>query len=403
MSTTATKKLVYQQDPDGVFRLKKVNQNPTQPHRGHHSVPRTEKSASDYVNELAECSFQLQDDYHRPKSTSSSSNHSPTSSIGSSDSIHPVPVTPQARQKFKNFQFASAGTKLSSFKLPSFAQNMSFHFPSFLGGFFLSTLCFAFRSQLFRAVSIMVTIVIFVVVLAVAVGGIAWYNGVISPQELISTCLQPSQTHTVTNLHTAKEALPNPHLRSSFSDDDGSINSQDMGPTDIKTHLLSPEPSQDQYESVYIQPFVLAPRTTTYKSQSKDKIPNSRRDSKVHLPLSSPESIHSQRQRKKSDTKVWPPNDARRSVDGSLPIPELNGSPMRVRQPSPTRELQKVVKINSKDLHSSPKAHQELPLINPLTLKCKLEETPISHDIARSDTLMSSKSVLGTRANYSKF
>jgi hypothetical protein len=399
-TTTTTKKLVYQQDPDGVFRLKKVNQNPTQSHRPHRSAPQTEKSAADYINELAECSFQLQGDSATPKSSNTTSNHSPTSSIGSCDSIHPLPaVASQTSHRFKNFQFASVGTKMSSFKLPSFAQNMSFHFPSFLVGVFLSSFCFAFKAQLFRALYIVVTIVIFVVVLAIAVGGLAWYNGVFSPRELISTFLQPSQTSIVSNLQTTKDGQSNHYSHPSFSDDEGSINSQDMGPTDTKAHLLSskPELSQDQYESVYVQPFVLAPRTTTYKSQSKDRIPNSRRGSKTQHSSSSPELIQHQRQRRKSDNKSWPINDARGSVDGSLPIPELNGLPMRVSQPSsPTRESQKVIKVNSK-------THQELPLINPLTLRCKLEDTPNIHDITRSDTLFSNKSVLGTRANYSKF
>jgi hypothetical protein len=446
-------KLVYRQDPDGIFRLKKIDNEDiageTDRFLSNHRNQQLQLPPP-HDNELADCSYQL-DQTAIPTSNSSMkilgdsdskrSIESPQTSLSSSSSIFdsggPQTLTfarskstshPKSNQSKNNQDSVASFDSMNSNRLPSV-----FHLPSFLLGILLSIFSVFFKYQVIQLFGVSLILFVLGSITTVIFSGLQSYQDfLLSYVSIVKTqfaffpssgknppCINDlSDKHEdESELEQDQESLQSKETRSTQNSDNfthyqmnfrpHSINSipnkdRSKDPSSPFADDLSSAPYPAQ-ETVEMKLIMHPPRTDDYIPQphGKDIIPKSRLTYKTSH--SSPSIQLHQRQ-----SKLLRFNKNR---EGSLPLPEPSYSP--------TREFPKIVKIHNKlqkELPTPPLHHQDLPLINPLPRSrhqsfddhqySKIIHKPIENQfngIVRNDTVKSTKSVLGTSANYNKF
>lgn len=213
-NSTGKKKLVYKQDPDGVFRLKKLN--PEDDNR------KDDKTVNDYVNELVSCTYEVVDPNKPPEPPKSQSNSNPKTRSVSPD-IHDLESLPNDHdlESMKSHDFNFAKSKKTTNKSPispntsgdfeamdthdsfhspvveepaklhkmfnSVSYNLPiFHIPSFALGIIVAFVLHKLSPLIMHYSVIIFNYAKVGLVWALILGVIAWYSGVIKVQDVSS-------------------------------------------------------------------------------------------------------------------------------------------------------------------------------------------------------------------------
>lgn len=450
MSTSTTtrkkKKLVYKQDSDGVFRLKKVDDNGN----GNRSIDSNEyllrkAKVDNYLNELMDCSYTIDGDSdsvgrQRSKTVSNEINSQLGNKSNDCKQTEKVPKPHTSKVRSNSLPTysssllstdSSIGSLTNPPRSPSIHRMVqlkqtqkdfkSFHVPSFLIGVILTAIAAAFKEQLTRlTVGLVVCGIALVLLVVCGIAG-ALYLGFIKQEDikifnLLSTYLQELQqsSEIISNGYNKRDDVSD--IIQHYTGNDGRRKSRES---------LTSSLSHSEQQSV-----------TTKRRMSNIKATPYRFDRPAEPFNSSVENIKSNRQLKQNYTmgNNSTPNFATDSQDPLHNIPALNrinteptqSSKNRCKLTSPPYPVNKsqrprfdsVQTANStKNLPSLPS--EELPFINEVKLIDSMEQRALydqdsgndyvssllvdNHFSKRGSSPTRQQSILGTTANYEKF
>ncbi|EGV64196.1 hypothetical protein PSN45_003676 [Yamadazyma tenuis] len=433
MSTVTTKKkLVYKQDPDGVFRLKKLGDDDRL------STKSDKRTVDDYLNDLISCAYEVvEPNKVQPiLSEDNVSLQSPTKSVKIQpqpsethydaqpsyppQSPLPEPLASSATKEnltFKdrtnglNITFPPSpqvGTSFSFPKMPVSTLNSSkmFHIPSFGLGLVIAITISQSSTYILSYSKIAFEYAKIGLVWVLILGAIAWYTGIIKVQEW-------SKLRTTLTSLTAKP-----------SQEATSAPGTPISPTNILNH-------------------------NHYFNQNQNQNQNREMHSHVHdyMGDSPPQASRSQSSRPRYKSR---PSESRRNTATNIMPFKPHVRPEYASERSPSvpnlshekSSLPKLTRFNTSDnsktnywrfversradneprhVKSFPKAaplpslpDEDLPFVNEVKLLSRkpgfdsfnemeqVDDLP-GFDIKRSNTSASKKSVLGTKQNYYKF
>lgn len=417
-STTGKKKIVYKQDTDGVFRLKKI---PTD--GGALGKDRDSKNATeDHLNELIGCTYQVLN-----SSTEEPSNVSPTPEtvlVCPKDTEYvstDCPVTPKRKpikRRNTNASTPSVRLKVPNIKISTeaFEKITGIHVPSFVAGCMV-TLVFVSSSPLISHYTSMIfNVVKLGLFWVILIGGITWYSGVVKLQDSeamgaflngikdsffeteideekeekeIEDDMRSGSMHehseTYSRKNSSEFAIPNavPRRRSASP-----VKSARVPLTSVTPFKSTPSKQDSRFQST--------PELVTGEHSSPPKL------NRFHT--SDPKGY--QNQPKKGS--IFSLGKLRRPSNNSLELTKT-----KTNQSIPSVEL-----IDSSSSRHSPVKHysyhhddpEELSFINEVKLISSEDDfgnmpdsLPPVNNIHRLNSVMSKQSVLGTRANYNKF
>ncbi|KAK6455760.1 uncharacterized protein RJT20DRAFT_50060 [Scheffersomyces xylosifermentans] len=418
-TSTKKKKLVYKQDPDGVFRLKKVDDTDTD--SVNTNFTEKKKKVDDYINELLDCSYKLPEDLEPAPKQTQIEDSTPASSTNNHKSHQAVEDTKSNREKkqTKHKRKASptqetvnptaSGSIVDTMKktirsASPLESAKHFHPQSFILGGVTSVVLYRSQPVLIHYGLILLFVLKVCAVIAVVLGGACWYTGVIKPSDLsnFGTLIEKIKARA-----TGSE-IPKQQQSESEDDDEEddrlsvSDEEQDLQyankskPPSIHSieEPAPPPPTERRRSSIRVTPFRSVPRTPIDTHQ-----------------LHSHNDIHQQQSRARFQSTP----DLHQHKAPLLP--RLNTADGRVnfkKSSSPTRSRKGSIETFSsrisptKSLPIAP-SDEELPFINEVKLMDSLNDEvsslPNGHSdfVKRSHSTASKKSVLGTRANYNKF
>lgn len=411
-STTGKRKIVYKQDADGVFRLKKVPASGT----ATHSHPQ-ESSVDDHLNELIECAYQLpgtkKDDLVRDEVQVYPKDDKPAATgYLSKQEKRPVP------KKTNTGATKSAGSKISQLKLNSTAFDSlgNFHLPSFGSGV-VTTLILITSSPLISHYAVVIFNVAKIGIFwGILVGGISWYAGLIRLEdtdrirgfvELVKgrftadePAEEPAEEDEEEEEHEDEEfdTKSRQHdvfedLRRRKSSDPAVPRRRSESPTKLSNVLTTVTPFKPSQKDSYASKFQSTPDLT---EKQAPKMPRTyTADTKGYSRRGSAHSAGKTRRLSSNSLDL-----IKTKTNQSIPSMELIDS--STSRHSPVKQYS----YSQDDL-------EELPFINEVKLMSSADDTRSAlpdlpsmnsnNGFKRLNSVMSKNSVLGTRVNYSKF
>lgn len=420
-STTGKKKIIYKQDPDGVFRLKKI---PTDGRsNGKHDASKDE--ADDHLNELIGCTYQVLN------SSTEDSKKSPTpesNAICPMDTRHATPEhqAGQRRNRTRAGHSSPANNTHSvRLKIPSLnlntesIENMTgIHIPSFVAGCSVTVLCVSSSPLIGHYTSAIFNIVKLGLFWIILLGGITWYTGILKVQD---------SGPVGGFLNSLKESF--------FESDDidqGSISNSSSDNISVQDDFNEyPRNNSIEFDIPSAVPRrrsaspVKSARTqitsvTPFKAPLKQKY-DSRFQSNPELPLAEQPVPPKLSRFHSSDPKNFQNNHKRGSVFSLGKSRRSSNHSLELTKTKTNQSIPSVELIDSSSSRHSPNKHysfqhddpEELPFINEVKLlnnendyRSELPDLPSlgpSSNVKRLNSTMSKQSVLGTRANYNKF
>lgn len=405
------KKLVYKQDPDGVFRLKKLGDSDKL------STKSDKRTVDDYLNDLITCTYQVvnpnkeethQDDMESlvsgdPKSSipevvdvdvfeklSPVKEFSPGLHIGVDEELV-KPQTPKLE--------VPVGSSLLPLGKKLISMDLIFHVPSFGIGMIVTIILARFSPWLTYCGVMVFNYLKVGILWAIILGGLAWYGGLIKVQDLRS--LKDKVMQTVKPQDSKQEPTVNeppkvPPLMAQasevFDQFEGPLNEI---PVNRKYERKPRKPTSPTIrKNTNIIPFKPQIRPTTapafaHLEEKSPSVPDLSAYDKPQIPkfnrthTTEPKSNYSkfiERSRKHRPSTSMDSFDYNRMNHGPLTPPH--------DQPLPTLP------------------DEELPFINQVKLMNNNEDYVSdmpTFNLGRLNTTGSKKSVLGTRVNYNKF
>ena len=412
VTTTKKKKLVYKQDNDGVFRLKKVDNNDIS------SIEYAEdkKKVDDYINELLDCSYKLPEEpkpeVEPPKSQAPEKKRikqkvsKPTSPKTSSKPFPPTSFS-------STYTPAAIPTNSSTFldRMKSAVGNQSvkhFHIQSFVLGAVSTLVLYRSQDLLLHYAIVIFNVLKVLVVVSVVIGCATWYSGIVTLLDLGNsgkiidqikaringTDSTPKQQDNQQE-HDDQELHYTEHYYESDDDDSESLPKSKSPSIHSLEDPLAPPSRERKHSSIRVTPFRMSPRplhSESPHSHQQQHLPQSR-----HRFQSAPDLASNK-----------PPQLYRlNTADAKMSHYRKQTSPVRSR-----KDL-----VDSFSSRVSPNKHlppapvdEDLPFINEVKLVDSLDEEVFKPDLVdhndfvkRLVSTVSKKSVLGTRANYNKF
>lgn len=420
-STTGKKKIVYKQDTDGVFRLKKI---PTD--GGVHVKDRDSKNVpEDHLNELIGCTYQVLN-----SSTEEPSNVSPTPEallvcpkdteyVSSDYSVNPKrkPI----KRRNTNTSTPSVRLKVPNVKISTeaFEKMTGIHVPSFVAGCMV-TLVFVSSSPLISHYTSMIfNVVKLGLFWVVLIGGITWYSGVVKLQDseamgAFLNGIKDTFFETEINEEEEEKEIENGMRNGSMheqSESNSRKNSSEFAIPNAVPRRRSASPAKSaRVPLTCVTPFKSTPSKQDSRFQSTPELVTGDHSPPKLNRFHTSDPKGYQNQPKKGS--IFSLGKLRRPSNNSLELTKT-----KTNQSIPSVEL-----IDSSSSRHSPiKQHssyhddpEELPFINEVKLISSEHDfgnmpdslPPInsfSNNIHRLNSVMSKQSVLGTRANYNKF
>lgn len=417
-STTGKKKIVYKQDTDGVFRLKKI---PTD--IGMHGKDSENKNAAeDHLNELIGCTYQVLN-----SSTEESKDVSPTPD--------PILVCPkdtkyitehQTKPKRRAAKIKSTNSSAPSIRLKApnikigterFEKMSGLHVPSFVAGCTMTLVLVSSSPLITHYTSMMFNIVKLGLFWVLLVGGITWYSGMIKLQdsEAISTFINGiKETFFETEVQEEEEGEDesdtgmNTH---GHSDHYTRKNSSEISIPNAVPRRRSASPVKSTRTPLTsVTPFKSTPPKQDSRFQSNPELVTGENSSPPKL-----NRFHT------SDPKGYQNLPKKNSILSLGKMRRLSNNSLELTKTKTNQSIPSVELIDSSSSRHSPtKQHssyhddpEELPFINEVKLISSDDgfgEMPDSlpslnsnSNVLRLNSIMSKQSVLGTRANYNKF
>lgn len=420
-STTGKKKIVYKQDTDGVFRLKRI---PTD--GGVRGNNRDSKNAAeDHLNELIGCTYQVLN-----SSTEEPSNVSPTpecllicpkdTEYVSTD--HPVkPKRKLTKRRNTNTPTSSVRLKVPNIKISTeaFEKMTGIHVPSFAAGCII-TLVFVSSSPLIsHYTSIIFNVVKLGLFWVILIGSITWYSGVVKIQDSeamgaflngIKDTFFEAETNEEEQENEKDDNMHNGGKHEQSENYSRKNSSEFNIPNAVPRRRSASPVKSARVPLTSVTPFKSTPSKQEARFQSTPELVTGEHSSPPKLNrfhTSDPKGY--QNQPKKGS--IFSLGKLRRPSNNSLELTKT-----KTNQSIPSVEL-----IDSSSSRHSPiKQHssyhddpEELPFINEVKLLSSEDDfgnmpdslPPVNHsgNINRLNSVASKQSVLGTRANYNKF
>ncbi|KAI5950095.1 hypothetical protein KGF57_004441 [Candida theae] len=314
-STTITKKkkLVYKQDSDGVFRLKKVDDGSRSDNSSIDTIDylRRKDKVDKYLNELMDCSYTIdgepatphgaQSTVTRPRAKTTPHQINTNSQLGNckqTEKISDKPHIDKARAYSSPITTTTTTATSSHFSLPSTRHSMesytsqqlsqdtnwmahlsdnqyefkSFHIPSFALGVILTVIAAVFKEQLTRFTLGLAVFGIVLVLLAICAVAAAVYSGLIKQEDinvlnLFSKNLQDSpQPPDVTNEYRKRDDISD--IIQHYTERNGRRKSRDSLTPSLGGDTRQSSPSAKGRRSVInVRPYI-SDRTAVNSSSS---------------------------------------------------------------------------------------------------------------------------------------
>ncbi|EDK39430.2 hypothetical protein PGUG_03528 [Meyerozyma guilliermondii ATCC 6260] len=390
--TASKKKLVYKQGPDGVFRLKKVDDKDGDGAAGGNSA---KKGVNDYLNELIGCAYEVQSDLNdKPvDSAPPSSSKPPPLQTRHTSPANPNTFTPNAKKanSKRTVSPTSSDHSIEPELPPPVVQiksmvGLHFHIPSFLLGAVSSVVLVHVWPLLAHYTVIALGFAKLGVLWGTVLGVICWYCGLIKIQDA-STLRQLAR-----NISSYVRPLPTTNQPRQESPE---YDSEDMMSVDSDVAV---DESNGQ-TTTPIPPKQVRRNTLTRVTPFKYSSPRDKYSSNPELP---------------TDKKVAPKLNrgfttdprqySRRHSSGVIPSRSRQNSSQSLDLMRPRTNTSQESSDSASYKHKNlPPVSDDLPFINEVKLISHEEMAGGAPDIRRSDTMMSKKSILGTTANYNKF
>ncbi|KAK6205319.1 uncharacterized protein RJT21DRAFT_111846 [Scheffersomyces amazonensis] len=427
-TTTKKKKLVYKQDSDGVFRLKKVDKDKDNASITSSEYSSEKKKVDDYINELVDCSYRVVEEPSlttsqignvnnnnsktSSKSRKQSTASSETSTKSVSSSVSTSSSTPPTSPATVTSPTVEATTGLSYFtnKFTHIMQQardststeiIKFHPQSFVLGSIFAILVYRCQSTLLEYALVLGNLLKLGLICAIVLGGLSFYLGLFKSADF-SELFQQLKSKALGN----PTSVPTPQSQteeedSNENEDDSEMNS--INPQPSQPPSPPPERKNRRLSSIRVQPFRPTPRLSLADNRQHSSPDLSKQPSRPKL-----YQVHTM------DPKLAGGNSKR------------NGSPTRIDRRSRHGSLDSISKKLPIVPHDAQfHGHQDsldLPFINEVVLLDSLDDdvsptnssamhkipSPILTDqdysnIKRSMTTKSNQSILKTTANYHKF
>ena len=436
MATTTTKtkkKLVYKQDPDGVFRLKKVNGDEVPNIKPKHTSDTTKKKqVDDYLNELVDCSYKLFSDppdtpdvtrIEVPPVTQISDSHdtkSTTVKKRKSKQVENKPIHEESlKETFPKVTTASAtiykeepivAASVESFlkqlkmaPQETMTQIKRFHPQSFILGVGSALILYRLQPLIFHYGLIALNLAKYGVLWGIVLGGAGWYLGIVNMKDMEQNLARikakiSGKSGDIAGRNTnAADDTPSIYDQEEMEDEEeevlaptptktstGAYSKNDMNPplppTERKNTLTSVTPFKHQQEQKFASSnFYSTPDLHLHQQQKQPKLTRIHTtDSKPRYQTRpSPTVVQDRRRGAYSRHGLFDSSFSRQSPDKDLPTPP--------------------------DGRFSAMSADELPFINEVKLFNSYEMDDPEDEMKRQNTTMSKKSVLGTLAKYSTF
>jgi hypothetical protein len=408
-TTTTKKKLVYKQDSDGVFRLKREHSSPT--------LDKPYRSVADCANELIDCAYTITDAPAAPtlQGAPAPSPTHPAKKTNFELALRRVEIASAARPA--SLDIPSAHLPTSILDLPTIASlrvpllSMSapmerFHGPSFIGGVVLAVALHRMSPLIFDQAQSLFHVLKVVTLWGVAALAVAWYMGLVKPLDFVVVKdVLVGATHRINGAGAPHVAIEEPtqYPRTAVPDDI-SVTSTESARRKGRSRLASPAKTKNTLTSV--KPY--------YHPQKPPPAP-------IAIPPI-------------PETPATPnPTPFRLQFQPPPPLARHSTDDVRVRRAPELRRNLHQSSYDVRPAHPDPHARDfgdELPFINKVNLLDERAAAPPRHParraalpqrelpevprrvsteslgnllLGRLNTVLSKKSVLGTRANYKKF
>ncbi|KAK6464299.1 hypothetical protein DFJ63DRAFT_311597 [Scheffersomyces coipomensis] len=425
-TTTKKKKVVYKQDPDGVFRLKKLDTSNDIPSLSPQQYSSEKKKIDDYINELTDCSYKVLDD--KPQNQ----NLTPPSQLGNDNNKRPSPTSTTTSTTTTTTSSGSntpsllsspviGASTISTFtSLPlnimkniqqsTNTEVLKFHPQSFILGAVIAILLYRSQSTLINYALIIGNIIKLGLIGGILVGGVSFYLGLIKLDDINKMIDTLKQKISGTSTTTLISSPPVEETHNTPSDDD----SDDVHSMSSLTNESAPRPElkERRRSSIRVQPFrpiSRQPLNDVTKYQSTPDLHKHQSSSfppKLFRVNTDPKSLISGKRQT---------SPVRRSRGGSV-----ESLPKRLPQPPSTHESEELPFINEVKLRDTLDDEDDLSSYNdddyyynnhgsnnvsPThgNMPASILNEQDYNGIKRSMTTASKKSILGTRVNYNKF
>ena len=418
-STTGKKKIVYKQDTDGVFRLKKIPTAGEVRGKDHDN----KNAAEDHLNELIGCTYQVLN-----SSSEESSKLSPTPEsvlVCPKDTNYvsvDYPVSPKRKpikRKNTNASTPSVRLKVPNIKISTetFEKMTGIHVPSFVAGCMV-TLVFVSSSPLISHYTSMIfNVVKLSLFWVILIGGITWYSGVVKLQdsEAMAAFLNGiKDTFFETDINGEEEEDIEDNIRNGSkheqSENYNRENSSEFSIPNAVPRRRSASPTKG----------TRTPLTSVTPFKSIQSKQDSRFQSTPELIAGEPSSPPKLNRFHTSDPKSYQNQPKRGSILSLGKLRRPSNHSLELTKTKTNQSIPSVELIDSSSSRHSPIKHssnhddsEELPFINEVKLISSEDDfgnnpdalPPInsSKNVHRLNSVMSKQSVLGTRANYNKF
>lgn len=442
-TATGKKKLVYKQDPDGVFRLKKLPSDASSTlSRGSEDVRLEKRAVDSYINELIECSYQvpalapkpaltpvpekivdeaskLPDSDDKQPSRGKKSRKAKTPSISSEATLDLEPelfvpersLLPQTAEPTPFPDLPSSDSEeppmpsapKSRFAWDPITLPADPRIVSYVLGLATAGLLLRFWPSVSSYAVVALNVLKMGVLWGTVVAVIAWYAGLINVHNLLVVFLKglvdrlrakalgqapdaPQKTSPVAE-HSAPKTVhmaPSPMLELPDSSSEEEEDEDLVGIPEEPRRARSASPQKERRNTLT--------KVTPYKPAPKPDRYHSAQDVRRHTPKLNRIQTADARlfQRRLAPLAA----SSRKNSTHSLDMAHLRHDPSEL-----TSRL-----LPNKRLPPHPYETEELPFINEVKLMTKAEMDDDSIvDVHRLGSVFSKKSVLGTRAGYNKF
>lgn len=448
-ATSSKKKLVYKQDLDGVFRLKKVDDSASDNSSiDTHEYPLRKQKADDYFNELVDCSYTIdgesatptgvQSSFARPRSHTTSNEIMTQLGNGKQTEkphfdkarANSLPTTTTTHSYTSETSTSYSGNQSSRSKQLAKGMSLlkrdsrefkSLHVPSFALGVIVTALVATFKEQLARFTVGLVISGVAVMLLLVCGIATAIHLGLIKQEDIkvlgmFGTFLQesPDSSDVSSNGYRKRDDVSD--IIQHYTGDNGRRKSRESLTPSLGSGDTHSPKMKHRKSNINVRPYMFDRATAESSRLSlEDQIPHHqvkqnytlgnsnspRHTPDSHDPLRSSPSLN----RINTDSKQ-PPKNRRK----------LSSPPYPVHTPRRPRFDSVETATSTKKLPVLPS--DELPFINEVKLIDSLEQSPYQRcendhvssmplnnyfDRRGSSSPERQHSILGTTANYEKF
>lgn len=364
--TASKKKLVYKQGADGVFRLKKVDENESKSNKG----------VGDYLNELIGCAYEVQPE-HGDKSVGFAEAPKPPHPRHVNPTANP---TKRARSRRVPLPTSSTHSSDSAASTPMVdihsRLGLRFHVPSFLLGAGLAGLVVGMWPVLSHYAVAFLSFAKLGVLWGIVLGGICWYCGLIKIQD--ASTLRGVFAHLSARMRPLPVTIEADPV--AYDAEDVLSIDSDVSPEDIAA--LSGPPQQTRRNTLT--------RVTPFKYSSPREKYSSNPD--LSERTSPPKLVRG---------ATTDPRQFDRRNSGGPGMTRARQDLLDLVRPRTNTSFELADSGGSNRMKNLPLVSDDLPFIN--EIKLMSHDDMEQGDLRRLDTLMSKKSILGTRENYNRF